>query len=156
MDTNENNSIDSNNDSFVWQDYLEDDDMISEDEGGEDDMMGISCKDFNWDQQSAMSAFTIYFDCEEDVVSALDIPSDDRSTDSTILTVHADWFSIDTEIDALEQPPMKQAYIPDTIEEAIRLAKRDKRRSVVMAKMLRLEASMQKLGVQLGTRNEWI
>lgn len=63
-----------------------------------------------------MSAFTIYFDFEEDAVSVLDIPSDDRSTYSIILSVHADWFSIATEIDVLEQSPMMQASLPDTIE----------------------------------------
>ncbi|CAJ1951706.1 unnamed protein product [Cylindrotheca closterium] len=150
---NENNSIESNNDSFVWEDFMENDDtMISGEEGFED--FGVSCNDLNWDSQTAMSAFSICFDFDEkDDVSVLDTPFDERSTDSTILSVQ-DWFSLDTEIELEPIAPMKQEYKSDTIEEAIRLEKRDKRRAIVMAKMLRLESSMQKLGLQLGKTNE--
>mmetsp|Transcript_8329 Transcript_8329/g.20055 ORF Transcript_8329/g.20055 Transcript_8329/m.20055 type:complete len:164 (+) Transcript_8329:44-535(+) len=156
-----NSMLDSDNDSFIWEDNLEDEDMISEE--GEGDF-GISCNDLNWDdydddEGSLMSVFSVIrfdFQLKDDVSALDDLPTDERSTDSTILSVQ-DWFSIDdTEVEVkLEQPPTKkQPYSPDTIEEAIRLEKREKRRSVVMAKMLRLEVSMQKLGVQLGKTNE--
>ena len=101
----------------------------------------------NWDQRSTISAFSICFDFQtKDDISVLYISRDERSTDSTIVSIQ-DWFSMDTEIEVVEPPTMKQAYIPGTIEEAIRLEKRDKRRAVVMANMLRLESSMQKLGL---------
>lgn len=148
--SDDNKSVDSDRDSFVWEELLEDDDMISEEEGDEVDL-GNSCNDFNWDQRSVISAFTVRFDMtEKDDVSVLDVSLDDRTSDSTILSITADsgWFSVDTEIDVSE-PFSKQTYT-DTIGDAIRLEKREQKRSEVMAKMLRLESSMKKLGVQLG------
>ena len=82
-------SVDIDDNCSIWEDMLEDDELISE-IGGEERVfdLGESCPDFKWDERSAVASFDLVFNFhDKDDVSELEGSIDDRSTDSTILSV---------------------------------------------------------------------